>query len=120
MSPPPITGWMLYHTLRQAGVVLSIEDGCLAFDAPVGAITPELRELMKARKADLLAVVCGDYLSAARELVLSVHDAGRREALVEWFDERAGIGEFDGGRSRSAAERSAYIYLSIVVERGIL
>lgn len=120
MTAPPLSAWMLFHTLQQAGVVLSAEDGSLAFDAPAGAITPELLDLMKYRKAELLSLVCGDYLNAALELVSSVPDPVRRQALAEWFDERAGISEYDGGKDRSAAERSAYIYLSAAVERGIL
>jgi len=90
----------------------------LTFDAPAGTLTPDLRGLMKARKPELLAVVRGDYLRAALAMVLDEPEPDRQNALAEWFDEQAGIGEYDGSMSRGEAERSAYIALCRAVEGG--
>ena len=118
MTPPAWTGRRLYHALRRAGVLLSADGQRLAFDAPAGALTPELRGLMKACKPELLAVVRGDYMRAALALVLDDPDPDRRDALAEWFDERAGVAEHDGDASRGEAERGAYIALCRAVEGG--
>jgi len=52
-----MTGTDLYAALRRRGVVLSVERERLAYDAPPGALTPELRAAMRAQKAELMAAV---------------------------------------------------------------
>ena len=103
--------------LRRAGVVLRAQSGRLTLDAPVGVITPALAALLKSRKQELLAVLCGDYLSAALALVAGFAGAEERLALAEQFDERAGICQHDGGMSRGEGERVAYRELARAVDR---
>ncbi len=108
----------LLADLKRAGVVLSIDGGRLLFDAPAGAMTPDLLAAVKARKPELLAVLTGDYLGAAFALLVTIPDPQRREALAEAFDERAGICQHGGGMSRGEAERQAYIEVARLVEVG--
>lgn len=98
---------LLAH-LRRAGVLLTAKGDRLAFDAPAGAMTPEVVAMLKARKPELLAVLRGDYLHAAAALVLSIPDSRQRAALAHLFDERTGICQYDGNMSRGEAERAAY------------
>jgi hypothetical protein len=107
----------LLADLRRVGVALSIKGDRLAFDAPAGTMTPELRALMVTCKPELLAVLAGDYLIAAATLVKRVLDPDKREALINQFDERAAILELDGNTSRGDAERQAYIAMARAVER---
>lgn len=65
------------------GIRLALADaGGLTIDAPQDALTPDLLDRLKARKAQLLA-------------------------SIERFEERAAIMEFDAGLSRHEAERLA-------------
>lgn len=112
------TGRKLLADLRRAGVLLSAKREGLTFDAPAGAMTPQLRAAVKAHKPELLAVLAGDYLGAAFALLLTLPDPAQREALAERFDERAGIHQYDGNLSRGEAERQAYIELARAVEGG--
>jgi hypothetical protein len=114
-----ITGRKLYHRLRRVDVHLRINGDRLAFDAPIGAITPDLRESMLAHKTELMAVVAGDYVPAALALVMAVPDAERRNTLAEWFDERVSTSEYCEGLTAGAAQRQAYIDLARRVERMI-
>lgn len=103
---------------KRADVVLRPNGDRLAFDAPAGAMTPELRAPLAACKVELLAVLRGEYPMAAAALVSAVPDPERREALAYRYDERAGICQHDGGMSRGDAQRQAYIELARAVERG--
>ena len=47
----------LLTDLRARGVLLTVRGDRLAYDAPVGVVTPDLRELLKAHKAALLAIL---------------------------------------------------------------
>ncbi len=114
-----MTARKLLADLRRAGVVLSANGDRLAFDAPAGVVTPQLREWIKARKGELLAVLNGDYPRAALALLLSIPDPERREALAEALDERVGICQHDGGMGRGEGERQAYIELARAVEGNI-
>jgi hypothetical protein len=49
--------------------------------------------------------------------VLRVTDREQREALAQVFEERAGICQCDGGRSRAGAERIAYRELASTVDQ---
>ena len=108
MTASPPTAAKMLADLRRAGVVLTANGDRLAFDAPAGAMTPAVRAMLKARKPELLAVLRGDYLNAAAAMVLSHPDPEQRAELAYLFDERAGICQYDGGMSRSEAERIAY------------
>jgi hypothetical protein len=73
--------------LKQAGVILSIRsDGKLAYLGPAESIGPDVIEEIKAVRDELLAV-------------------------VELFEERAAILEFDGGLDRGEAEARALMEL---------
>jgi len=102
--------------LHRAGVILSANEDRLEVDAPAGATTPALLTMLKARKPELLAVLNGAYLNAGLSLLLSVADPQQREGLAELFDERAGICQHDGNKSRGEAERLAYEELTREVE----
>ncbi len=58
----------LLADLRRAGVNLSAKGERLAFDAPAGVVTPELRATLQARKAELLAAVRESDASFRRRL----------------------------------------------------
>jgi acyl-CoA hydrolase len=79
-------------------------------------MTRDMLATLKARKPELLAVLRGDYLSAAAALVMKIADPDYRAELVYLFDERAAICQYDGGQARCDAERQAYIELARAVE----
>jgi hypothetical protein len=110
------TARMLFHRCRKAGIALAVDGDGIAFDAPPGVVVPV--DDLRACKAELLAVLRGDYLNAAAALVKRVADPDERADLAYRFDERAGICEFDGNMSRSQAERQAYIELAKSMEGG--
>lgn len=116
MTPTNPTGRRLWAALNHAGVKLSAHAGKLRFDAPAGTMTPELLAMLSACKAELLAIIAGDYLAAALALVASIDTPDERAAMAEWFDERAAIREYDGGMTRPHAQRLAYIDLAAAVE----
>jgi hypothetical protein len=92
-------------------VVLTAHDDRLIFDAPAGVMTPALRVDVVRRKAELLALLAGDFSAAASALLLrhveTLADDEWR-ALEERFVERAAVAEFDGNLSRGEAERVGY------------
>jgi hypothetical protein len=108
------TARALFHSCRRAGIKLVADGDGIRFDAPADAVVP-VKEL-RACKAEILAVLKGDYLTAALALLLRVPDHEQRADLAERFDERAGICEYDGNMSRTEAERQAYIALARVLE----
>ena len=55
-------------------------------DAPAGVLTDELRQALRQHKEALLDI-------------------------AEWYKERAGLLEYDGGLSRAEAEREAWKYV---------
>lgn len=106
----------LLAALRRAGITLTCNGDRLAFDAPAGAVTPQVRAMLKARKPELMAVLGGDYLHAALALVAGVADAEERAALAEQFDERVAICQQEG-ISRGEGQRVAYRELARAVDR---
>lgn len=52
-----MTAMALLAALRTRGVVLAVEDDALDVDAPLGVLTPDLREALVAHKAELLALL---------------------------------------------------------------
>jgi hypothetical protein len=116
----PTTASQLLKDLRLVGIVLNANGDRLGFDAPAGAMTPAVLAILKARKAELLAVLSGDYLAAAAALVSCFPDFAQQKELVYLFDERAGICQFDGDISRSKSERRAYCELARVVDTNTL
>lgn len=52
-----MTARQLLSDLRRAGVVLSVNGDRLAFDAPVGAMTPDRLAMLRACKAKMMAEI---------------------------------------------------------------
>jgi hypothetical protein len=107
----------LLTSLRDRGVVLTVRNDRLVFDAPVGVMTPELRDLLTEHKAELLLELNGYWKTAASTLLAQVND-DLRDDLLYLFEERAAICEFDGNMSRQDAERMAYEQLVQAVHGG--
>jgi hypothetical protein len=61
-------------------------DDTIRYRAPTGVMTPALRAALHQHKEMLLTA-------------------------LEWYEERCGLLEFDGGLSRDAAEREAWLLL---------
>jgi len=79
-----MTARALFHKLHAWGVKLTpYPDGTLRYKAPKGTITPALLEMMRAHKEALVT-------------------------LVEAFEERAAILEYDAGLARDDAEWLAW------------
>jgi hypothetical protein len=113
-----VTTATLLIDLRHRGVIFAACDGRLTFDAPVGLIQPILKEL-RVRKAELLAILAGDYARAAMMLLSRETQPGaRRNDLVMLFDERLAICEIDGGLRYGDACRVAYLQLTRALDGG--
>ncbi|HEX8523293.1 MAG TPA: hypothetical protein VF669_13635 [Tepidisphaeraceae bacterium] len=104
-----MTAPSLYRQCQTAGIRLVPDGNGIVFDAPAGVAVPV--EEIRHRKSELLAMLRGDYTSAAAALLLKVEDPEEREELAYLFDERAGICQYEGGMSRPEAERQAYLEL---------
>lgn len=81
-----MTPCALLSTLHQAGMVLTLDAGTLHYKAPKGVMTPALQQQLTQHKAALLD-------------------------LLEAFEERAALAEYDGGVPRAEAERLAWVCL---------
>lgn len=105
-----MTGEVLLEQLRERDIRLSANGDRLVVDAPRGALTEQLRGTLREHKVELLAIVTAPDLWARRAAVLlsGVADPDRRADLRELFEHRAAVCEFDGGLSRTDAERVAF------------
>lgn len=100
----------LVADLQARGVTLCACGEDLLYDAPAGAMTPELKAELARRKPELLALLrqpgrWGRWAAALVRLVTT--DPDRRADLMELFDERAGVYEYEGNLPREEAERRA-------------
>ena len=87
--------------LREANkldVRLSVAGDKLHVDAPKGTLSPDLVSRLKAAKPELMALLSSPQ--TAKEI---------EQSVSEFFEERAGIAEFDGGLSREEAEAQAKV-----------
>jgi hypothetical protein len=110
----PMTATELLHGLQQQHIVLTVEGDSLHYDAPQGAMTPEVLAALRQYKSALLALL--SPASPPQDADLACADGGVPQAPVPaqqplppeerqaQVDERAGIYEVDGGMSRAAAE----------------
>ncbi|MGH7176201.1 MAG: hypothetical protein ACREJC_02365, partial [Tepidisphaeraceae bacterium] len=80
----------------------------LKYDAPLGAITPDVLAAMKAYKPVILAMLRADWYAAAAALLDGIPDPDTRAELRFRFEERAAICQYDGGLIRKEAERIAF------------
>ena len=128
MTPEAIFSWLAVH-----GVRLYVDGSALHARAPKGVLTDSLIEHLRSRKSELMAFVATSWIPKpdgraggfaksedlnanvwarrAAAILAAVSDADRRADFREVFEHRAGVAEFDGGLSRTEAERSAYAEL---------
>jgi len=107
-----MTGATLYRQCRKAGIVLAVDGDGIDIDAPDGVTIPT--DDLRRCKAELLALLNGDYLYAAKALLeREVTDPGRQDDLAYQFDERVAICELEGGLDRGEAEKIAYLELEM-------
>lgn len=111
-----MTTMALLDELHAHDVHLAVQGARLTYDAPVGALTPDLRASLVTRKPEVLAVLGGDWYGAAAALLDQVNDPDRRDDLRFIFEERAAIAEYDGNLPRIEAERVAYMDLAIMTK----
>ena len=84
----------------EAGIVLWVEGPRLRYRAPVGTLTPALRDHLTSARGALIALLrAGAGLPVAR--------SSWAEPWRSAFEERAALMEFEGGLPREAAEREA-------------
>jgi hypothetical protein len=107
------TGLALYRRCRRLGIALAASGGSLVVSGPAHLALP-LAELA-AVKAELLALLVGDYLTAAYELVKRA-DPAAQQALAERFDQQAQA-HHDGDTDWARAVKQAYVDLAGAVER---
>lgn len=110
-----MTALRLFRHCRKVGISIAADGAFIAIEAPKDVVIPV--DAIQIVKAELLALLRGEYLRAALELALRHNDLEQREALVEWYDERAGICEYQGNLPREEAEQAAYVQLAQLVER---
>lgn len=108
------TARALFHQCRKARIVLAADGEDITFTAPAGVVVP-VREI-RHMKAELLAILKGDYIVAAAALVRSVSDEEHRKRLVSRFDDRVATDTRNGCIRRGEAYRRAYIELAQSME----
>jgi len=106
----------LYHRCRESDIILIRRGDELIVKARKGVTLP-IDDLRRC-KAELLAMLNGDYLYAALELIRREVDPDRQADLAYQFDERVAICELEGGSSRGEAEKVAYLELVKGVANG--
>jgi hypothetical protein len=101
----------LVSELEAKGVVLTACGDELAFDAPQGVMTPDLKAELAGQKREVLSLLrqVGHYGRWAKALVRLVSaQQPRQEELLEGFDERVGVLEYEAGWRRHDAEEQAF------------
>ncbi|MCH7591186.1 MAG: hypothetical protein IH989_00190 [Planctomycetes bacterium] len=114
-----MTGVLLLEQLQERDIRLSANGDRLVVDAPRGLLTAQLRETLLDRKAELLAILADrdDSARQAAALLSRVDDPDVRADLRELFEHRAAVCEFDGGLSRTDAERIALSELYAAIRK---
>ena len=95
LEPPHMTALKALSAARIAGIRLHVEGDDLLLDAPTAPPSAVI-DALSCHKASIVA------------LLLPARDGWSAEDRQVFFDERAGILEFDGGLSRSEAEAQAF------------
>ena len=105
-----MTGELVLQQLRERDIRLTASGDRVVVDAPRGVLTEQLRDTLRDRKAELLAILTAPdrWARQAAGLLASVADPDRRADLRELFEHRAAVCEHDGGQSRADAERVAF------------
>ncbi len=101
--------------LAGRGVILTLEDDRLLYHAPRGALTPDIKETIRLCKPWIMRQLhaglgrVGLHLATSRNINVRCQiTAWNADDWREYFDERAGIAEYDGGMKRKKAERVAF------------
>jgi hypothetical protein len=101
--------------LKQSGIVLEVLEGSrLHYRAPKGALTPALKETIRLCKPWIMLQLHAKQERTNPQLVsrrVNTHCHTAAWDATDWqeyFDERAGIYEYDGKLSRPDAERQAF------------
>ena len=104
-------GVELLRQARNVGLYVQAEGDRLRIRGPK-RLEPLALELLRC-KTELIAILrAGDYWARqAAALLATVGDPDRRIDLRELFEHRAAVCEFDGGLSRTDAERVAFTEL---------
>lgn len=108
----------LLADLSRRSVRFSVEGERLHVRGPASLLTDDVRAKLASRKAELLAVLSGEWTRRAVALIAGVADDDARADLAYRFDERAGICEFDGNMSRESAEGIAYEEIAAALRAG--
>jgi len=104
-----MTRFDLIVALQLHGATQAAAGDQLLIDGSEGEIVddPDIMWHVTRRKAEIVAFLAGDWRAALRALVeREVPD--RIDDLIEQFDERAGIYEYDAHLDRQRAEELAY------------
>ena len=115
MTTPDLLARLADHDVR-----LELDaDGGLIIDGPDDGILADadlVRHLL-ARKREIVAILRGDWPAALIALVRRVRldDA---DALIDRFNERAAIYQFDANRRRIVAEEIAYLEIANEIDAG--
>jgi hypothetical protein len=99
----------LIRECRRRGVRLLVQGSELRYVGPRLAVDQEIvRELRAARSAVLSLLTNPDAQAEESDVPRAEPNETDREALLDRFEERAAIMEFDGGLSREEAEHRAW------------
>ena len=101
----------LVSELEAKGVVLTACGEDLTFDAPHGVMRPDLKAELTGQKREVLSLLrqprhYGRWAKALVRLVSAQQQ--RQEELLEAFDERAGVLEYEAGWRRHDAEEQTF------------
>ena len=99
------------NELADYGVVVTGDGERLRVTGPAVFLNQYMRDWLRPRKAEIAALLAGDWTGAALAMLVrlggKVPDDALR-ALAEQFEERAAIVQYDGNLPRNEAERIAY------------
>ena len=85
-APTITTPLALLRLLRESGIALRLDVDRLSVDVTAGNVTPAMHEALRHHQEALLT-------------------------MLEWYEERAGMLEYEAGLSRTEAEREAWTQL---------
>jgi len=106
---------ILYRQCRKAGIILAFAGDDLIVDAPADSDIPT--DDLRRCKAELLALLQGDYLHAAMHLLIRLADPDLQDDLACRFDERVSICVADG-IDWGEAEKTAYREIAKRIDGG--
>lgn len=72
--------------VRQAGIVLTVKDGLLVFDAPKGVLTEDLRNRIRLNRERILLVVCSGACPSPRDTSADLSASGAGPDQCDLWD----------------------------------